>query len=415
MSTRLLLISGNYSPEPTGTGKYNGEMIRWLAANGYECTVLTSYPHYPQWKIQSPYHRNRYWYKKEVTDNGKITIYRCPLYIPANPSGKKRMLMDFSFELSATTKLLQLLFTRKFDIVIAVAPAFHMGLMGVLYKKVRGAKFIFHIQDLQIEAARDLKMLSSPTLLKLLFRLEKYILQRADIISSISDGMMQKIREKAQKDIFFFPNWANISQFYPIADKYPLKTTYGFADEDKVVLYAGAIGEKQGLEAILQAAHTMREEPFIKFLICGAGPYREQLQLQAATLQLSNVRFLAPQPADTFNHFLNMADVHLVIQKASAGDLVMPSKLTTIMAVGGLALVTANENTSLHTLVKTHNAGIVVPAEDQQALNEGIRLAVSKTQTHITRNARQYALDYLSIDEIMSRFHLAMQVNAVPT
>ena len=47
MSQRLLLITGNFFPELNGIGKYNGEMIRWLAEKGYECTVITSYPYYP--------------------------------------------------------------------------------------------------------------------------------------------------------------------------------------------------------------------------------------------------------------------------------------------------------------------------------------------------------------------------------
>lgn len=104
------------------------------------------------------------------------------------------------------------------------------------------------------------------------------------------------------------------------------------------------------------------------------------------------------------NALLNMADVHLVIQKANAGDLVMPSKLTTIMAVGGLAVITANAGTSLQEVVESRQIGILVKAEDQAALNAGIELAISKDAGHITGNAREYALSYLAIDRIMVRF-----------
>lgn len=78
----ILLISHNFSPEPTGIGKYNGEMIDWLAKNGYDCTVVTTYPYYPYWKVQPPY-KNR-WYKKEIINypqsNSLLTVYRCPSY-----------------------------------------------------------------------------------------------------------------------------------------------------------------------------------------------------------------------------------------------------------------------------------------------------------------------------------------------
>ena len=409
MPGRILLFGNNYAPEPTGIGKYSGEMIQWLTNHGYDCTVIAAYPYYPQWKVQAPYIKSRFWYKKERSADGRITIYRCPQYVPCTPSGKKRMLMDISFAIATFFRLLLLLPRKKFDVVITVAPPFYLGLLGVLYKKIRKARLVYHIQDLQIEAARDLNMIRSATLIRLFFRIEKYILQQADHVSSISSGMMQKIAKKAGRDITFFPNWADISLFYPVKDKASLKKGFGFTPADKVVLYAGAIGEKQGLEAILQAAVHYRHDPHLKFVICGSGPYKEKLAAVAESLQLQQVVFMPTQPSAQFNNFLNMADVHLIIQKANAGDLVMPSKLTTIMAVGGVAVITANPGTSLYELVKEQQMGILVPAEDQQALNEGIYTAIYKESGHIPGNAREYALNYLSIDKIMSRFESCLR------
>lgn len=404
MSKRLLLIGGNFAPEPTGIGKYNGEMINWLVDNGYECTVITSYPYYPQWAVQEPYQRIKSWYRKEVLRDGKLKVYRCPQYVPAKPSGKKRILLDLSFCLSAFFKLLQLIPAKKYDVVIAVVPSFQLGLLAVLYKKLRGAKFLYHIQDMQIEAARDLQMIRSKRAINMLLGVEKYILKQADIVSSISDGMMQKIGEKAEKDIFFFPNWVDTALFHPLEDKTALKLEYGFSATDKVLLYSGAIGEKQGLESILYAAQAMQDRKDLQFLICGSGPYKEQLQQQAQKMGLKQVTFLPLQSFETFNRFLNMADVHLVIQKASASDLVMPSKLTTILAVGGMALITANPGSGLHTLVQQHRIGLVVNAEDQEALNEGIRLAVGEEAHEVTQQARAYAAEHLSIGRVMRRF-----------
>lgn len=412
MSKRLLLIGGNFSPEPTGIGKYNGEMIKWLAAGGYDCTVITSHPYYPEWKVQPPYDKNKNWYKKEVIESngqgGKITVYRCPQYVPEKPTGKTRIMLDFSFAVSAFFKILQLLPRKKFDVVITVVPPFHLGLLAVLYKKIRGAKFFYHIQDMQIEAARDLNMIKSPKLIKMLFGLERYIFKNADMVSSISDGMMRRIQEKAGKDIFFFPNWVDVSLFHPIEDRIRLKTEYGFNSNDKIVLYSGAIGEKQGLEAILKTADTLREDKQLKFLICGSGPYKEKLKADAEALGLTNVIFFPLQPFEKFNQFLNMADVHLVIQKGNASDLVMPSKLTTILAVGGLALITANDGTSLHDLVKKHNMGILVKAEDQDALTDGVIRAMQDNAPEIAMNGRVYAENYLSVGKIMSRFEEAV-------
>lgn len=409
MKKRILLVGGNFYPETTGIGKYNGEMIDWLARQGHECTVITTYPYYPHWKVQQPYDRRWFWYKsevKEVTTSGgnTIKIYRCPHYVPTQPSGVKRMMLDFSFSLSSLVKLLQLVPGKKFDLVITVVPPFHLGLLAVLYKRLRHAKFFYHIQDLQIEAARDLNMIKSQRVVKTLFGVEKYILDRADTVSSISEGMIKKIREKVKKEVVFFPNWVDISLFHPLPGRHLLKEQFGFAATDKIVLYSGAIGEKQGLEAILQVAHKLRAVEGLKFLICGSGPYKEKLQKLTDQLRLKNVIFFPLQPFEKFNQFLNMADVHLVIQKAQASDLVMPSKLTTILAVGGLAIVTANPESSLHELVEKHQIGLLVGAENVLALEEGVRKAIACEHQAIHENARKYAENYLSIDKVLATY-----------
>ncbi|MDE3741480.1 WcaI family glycosyltransferase [Maribacter polysaccharolyticus] len=405
---RILFIGYNFSPELTGIGKYSGEMMEWLAQKGHECTVLTAYPYYPYWKIQEPYRQHRFWYKKEVVkyaSGGYLRVIRCPMYVPRNPSGIKRILLDSSFSVTAGMAMLPLMFQKKFDWVVSVAPSFQFGLLGVLFKKLKGSKHLHHIQDLQIEAAQDLGLIKSPKLLRILYGLERYVFKHTDVVSSISEGMMARIGKKAQKPILFFPNWTETDSFFPMEDKGALKKQFGFALTDWVVLYSGAIGEKQGLEAILTAADTLRSYQQLQFVICGTGPYKEVLRNTAERMALDNVRFMPLQPKEDFNAFLNMADLHLVIQKEKASDLVMPSKLTTILAVGGMALITANKESTLHQIVSKYQMGLLVAAENQKALNGGILKAFeSQNNAAIKKAARCYAEQYLAIDTVMQSF-----------
>jgi colanic acid biosynthesis glycosyl transferase WcaI len=405
---RILLISYNYHPEPTGIGKYNGEMIEWFVRQGYDCTVLTSFPYYPYWKIQEPYFRKRFWYSIEERideqSNGKLKVIRCPLYVPAQPSGLKRILLDLSFLISALPPLIGLILRKKIDFIISVSPSFQQGMLGALYKKLRGGKLIYHIQDLQIEAARDLKMIKSKAFIKILFGIEKFIFAQSDIVSSISKGMVERIQQKSKKEVYLFPNWTDTRLFYPIKDLLNNRLSFGYKTTDKIILYSGSIGEKQGLDAILHAANDLRGFTDLRFIICGSGPYKNELQKIADNLKLNNVDFLATQPIEKFNEFLNIADLHLIIQKASASDLVMPSKLTTILAVGGIPLVTANEGSGLHKFVKEHEVGLIVEAGNQASLNEGILKAVNEDFSHLKNKARAYADDYLSIENIMAAF-----------
>ena len=403
---KILFISHNFSPEPTGIGKYNGEMVEWLAKNGYNCTVVTTFPYYPHWKVQAPY-KNR-WYKKEIINyaetKSRITVYRCPSYVPKDPTGIKRIIQDFSFWSSMFWKVLQLIsFNEKYDLIITVAPPFHLAYLGLMLKKRSGAKLLYHIQDLQIEAAQDLKMLSNEKLFESIFKIEKDILSKADYVSSISDGMINKIKAKVDKEILFFPNWVDISCFFPLSSRHLLKIKWGYDVKDMICLYSGAIGEKQGLENILHTAELLINESGIKFIICGSGPYKEKLIDLANSKKLHNVKFLPVQDKEIFNEFLNMADLHLILQKAMAGDLVMPSKLTTILAVAGVSLVTSSPGTSLYNLVKKYDVGYVIEPENDELIAhtiQTIRLIDDLEQKR--SNARNYALKYLNIDNIMN-------------
>lgn len=406
---RILFVGYNFSPELTGIGKYSGEMMHWLAREGHHCKVFTAYPYYPYWKVQEPYRSKRFWYKKEVTrydSGGRLNVVRCPMYVPVNPSGLKRMVLDISFLVTAFLAVIPLLFQKKYDWVITIAPSFQFGLIGVLMRKLRATKHLHHIQDMQIEAAQDLGLIKSPKLLNMLYEVERYIFKNTDVISSISDGMIERIGKKAQKPILFFPNWTETNNFFPIKDNELLKEKFGFKSNDYVVLYSGAIGEKQGLEAILRAAEALRSYSHLHFVICGTGPYKINLKKMALEMQLENVQFLPLQPKEDFNAFLNMADLHLVIQKEKASDLVMPSKLTTIMAVGGLALITSNAESTLHKVVSKYQMGLLVAAENQQVLNKAILEAyLSKDNTSIKKAAREYAEQYLAINKIMEAFN----------
>ena len=401
------MIGYNFYPEPTGIGKYSGEMMYWLAKYGYDCTVITSYPYYPFWKVQEPYAKSKFSYTSECQEfesGGRLITWRCPMYVPSQPSGLKRILLDSTFLFSAALKLLSLLPKKRFEFTIVVAPSFQLGLLGILYKALRKSKFVYHIQDMQIEAARDLQLIKSDTVISSLFRIEKSIFNASDVISTISAGMASKTSEKAGKQVVMFPNWSDLELFYPIEDRAALKESFGFAGADKIVLYSGAIGEKQGIETMLHAARAFAGVSQLKFVICGSGPYKQTLEELATAMALPNVVFFPIQPHEKFNQFLNCADVHLVIQKSTASDLVMPSKLTTILAVGGLALITAEKNSGLYNLIADNGIGIVVDADNQEAFNEGLRQAISADNRTLNVRARRYAEDHLSLRSIMHAF-----------
>jgi len=94
---RILIYGVNYAPELTGIGKYTGEMAEWMAGHGHDVRVVTVPPYYPEWKVRDGYSGWKYSHERL---NG-VKVWRCPLYVPANQSGLKRILHLVSFALSS--------------------------------------------------------------------------------------------------------------------------------------------------------------------------------------------------------------------------------------------------------------------------------------------------------------------------
>lgn len=403
----VLIIGINFFPEPTGIGKYTGEYAFWLASHGYKTDVITSPPYYPQWKVYKGYKSS--WYKKEEIDGVNIT--RCPLYIPKSLSGGKRIMQDLSFFMSAFFSLLgKMVGGKKYDMIFVASPSFMPGFLGLFYKFFfRKAKFVYHIQDLQIDAAEELGMINSGVLLRMLKWSEGRILKGADWVTTISKGMESKIKAKhfPIKALYIFPNWVNFDSINKKDANLSAISHLGFPINKKLVFYSGAVGEKQGLEMVLDAAKfAMQQLPELFFLIAGSGPYTQVLKQKMADERISNLLFIDLQPIEVFNELLNHAFLHLVIQKDKAGDLLLPSKLTNILAVGGVAIVTASPGTSLFDIVNSNRLGIVIEPENPVAFCKALEMAYHHPGIlgDFKKNAADYAANYLEKDTIISSF-----------
>jgi colanic acid biosynthesis glycosyl transferase WcaI len=139
-----------------------------------------------------------------------------------------------------------------------------------------------------------------------------------------------------------------------------------------------------------------------EFIICGTGPFKEKLAALTIELGLNNVFFLPLQGDDVFNDFLNIADVHLVLQKGDAGDLVMPSKLTTILSIGGLAIATANPGTTLYEVITANQMGIIVSPDNELELSNAIVDCFEYDHSQKRINARNFAEHNLNKDVILN-------------
>lgn len=399
---KILIYDINYAPELTGVGKYTGEMGAWLVRQGHSVQAITAMPYYPEWEIHKRY-KGKGWFTEELDG---VTVHRCPFYVPTKVTTLKRILHEFSFVLSSLPYWLKVLFGKRYDVVICISPPFQIGLLPTLYSMVRKIPLWYHLQDLQVDMASELGMIKNKSFVDLLFSIEKFILKRSTVVSTISEGMVRKVADKKvlEAPCILFPNWVDEQLIKPLPREASLRSELGLATEDKVILYSGSLGEKQGLELIIEAARHYSSRSDIRFLICGSGGGKTRLESLVSDYQLTNVTFHPLQPYEKLSALLATADIHLVLQKKSASDLVLPSKLTSILAAGGCALVSAVPKTTLYDIIASHQMGILIEPESVQALIEGIKYGLSDDVAFYKQNARAYARQYLSKEAILQQF-----------
>lgn len=399
---KVLIYGINYTPELTGIGKYTGEMGAWLAKKGHTITVITAMPYYPEWDKRKAY-KGKLWFKENVAN---ASVYRCPLYVPKKVTGATRMIHEFSFLLSSSFYWIRFLF-KKYDIIFTPYPPLIIGFWPWLYKVFHPkATWVFHIQDLQVDAARELGLIKNKTALNVLEKIEFLWLKKSDLVSSISEGMRDRILSKgidAAKYIML-ANWAETDIIKPLSISESMRTELGIPLNSKVILYSGNLGEKQGVELLIDVAAEFKIQADILFVIAGEGASKNRLVEYAAKSDVNNVLFLSLQAYNKLAQFLACADIHMVIQKKSAADLVLPSKFMSILSAGGVALVTAEPGTSLHTMITNHSLAHICEAENKAALMESINAILSNDQKTIKNNARDFAEKHLSIDSILDTF-----------
>lgn len=401
---RILIHGVNYAPEWTGIGRYTGEMAAWLARRGHAVRVVTAPPYYPAWRVADGYSARRYRRERD----GDVAVWRCPLWVPKRPTGVTRIAHLAGF---AAASFPVVLAQRGFrpDLVLAVAPTLLCAPAALALARSCGARTWLHVQDFELDAAFSLGLLASPRVRRGLEGVERRLLGRFDRVSTISARMRGRLVAKGVPEArtVLFPNWADLEAIRPLNHESPLRKELDIPPTACVALYAGNMGEKQGLDVLVAAARHLAGRPDVLLLLCGDGAAAPRLARAAEGL--ANVRFLPLQPPERLGDLLGAADLHLLPQRAGAADLVMPSKLTGMLASGRPTVATAAPGTEVFEVVR--GCGVVVPPERPEALADAIRdLADAPARREeLGRAARRYAERNLGRDAILSGVAEAMR------
>lgn len=403
---KVLILGLNYAPEKVGIAVYTTGMAEALVRQGHTVQVVAGRPYYPAWRITEGHNA---WTFGRAQENG-VVITRVPHYIPGKPSGFKRVLHHTSFALTSLFPTLARAISFRPDVVLTVAPSSIAAPVARFAAAISGARSWLHVQDFEVEAAFATGLLGKEgRAARTALAFERWVLTGFDRVTSISPQMCMRLVAKGVDcaKVGEFRNWADIGAIRPIA---PGTSTYRAEwgiTTPHVALYSGNIANKQGIEIVLEAARELKDRNDLTFVVCGEGPNRANLIEQAQGLD--NIQFHDLQPKERLADLLGLASVHLLPQLAGAADLVLPSKMTNMLASGRPIVATALPGSGI--AMEVDQSGLVIQPDDVEAFSQAIVTIIDNPEraASMCKSARQRAESHWAGDVILGHLNTELQ------
>lgn len=356
-----LLITNHFYPE---TFRCN-DIAFELQKRGYDVTVLTGIPDYPQGK----YHKGYSLFKKRYEILNGVKVIRVP-HIPRGKGKAMRMIIHYASSIFFFFfyALYQALF-HKYDSIFIhnTSPAF-ICLPAVLIKKIRKTPIDHWILDMWPEslAAGGIHNNKAYAVIE---KMMGMIYRNSDIIHISSMGFESLLVEKGvpKEKIEYLPNFcedtsANI-ELKPIPE-----LPNGF-----IVMFAGNIGEAQNMENVLRSALLLKDHTDIHFVLVGGGRKKNWIENFIKENELCNtVHLMGRWPIDTMSAFFAKADVMLVSLKDEiAFNLVLPAKVQAYMV--NKKPILGMLNGEGQKIIKEADCGWCINSDDIEGMAETIK------------------------------------------
>ena len=354
----VLIVGINYSPETTGIAPYTSDVAEHFAARGHRVTVITGFAHYPAWRVEPGERRMR-----AVESRDGVRVLRRRHYVPKSQSAVRRAVYEATFLAHGAISR-----PERPDVVFGVIPSLSGGLLARLFAARARAPYGLIFQDLMAPAARQSGIGGGSRVAGITAALERWAAAKAQTVAIASESFRPYLLGIGvdERRIFDFPNWAHLAA--PTAGRAATRDRLGWPADCTIVLHAGNMGLKQGLDQVVEAARRADSLATpVMFVLMGEGSQRGALE--AAAGQIERLRFLPFQPEDEVSNILAAADVLLVSERATVIDMSLPSKLTSYFAAGRpiVAAVPADGSTAREIL--RSGAGLIVPIGNSGELN----------------------------------------------
>jgi colanic acid biosynthesis glycosyl transferase WcaI len=327
------MLSQWFGPEP-GAATVPTVLANGLVDRGHDVRVLTGFPNYPTGRVYPGYRQSL---RFRETPRERLELRRVPLYASHDQRAAQRALNYTSFAGSALALGARDLADRD-AIWVYNSPA-TVPLVADRVRRRRGVPYLLHIMDVWPDSVLDSGMLSGGRAADAVDRILTSMVRKgydgASKIAVISPGQIDLLvsRGVPSRLLSYCPVWADERVFFPRpTDRSKLPAAA--RDASKVLMYAGALGHVQGLDAAVRSAAAVRDTG-LHLVLVGSGIAEDGLRSLATELGTDNIHFMGRRDPQEMGELGAAADVHLVsLADTPLLRLTMPSKLASVMAMG---------------------------------------------------------------------------------
>lgn len=315
---KILVLSFYYQPDLCAGSFRCTALVNHLSQNDVQIDVVTTAPNrYSSFKQKAP----------KLERKGDVRVHR--ISMPSHESGMIDQIRAFSAYYHGAMKLVA---KNDYDIVFATSSRLFTAFLGARIAKQKKVPLYLDVRDIFVDTMGDIlspkvTWLAGP----LMSIIERYTFSTAKHINLVSEGFLQYFNERYRRVSFsFFTN--GIDQEFLKAS--PATMVVHEKKDILNVLYAGNIGEGQGLHLILPALAKQLNNR-VKFTIIGDGGQRKKLEWAIDELSLHNVELISPVARDRLIEEYIKADIlFLHLNDYPAFEKVLPSKLFEYAAMG---------------------------------------------------------------------------------
>jgi glycosyltransferase involved in cell wall biosynthesis len=403
---KVCIFSNHFYPEDFKVNDIAFELNKL----GYDISVITAIPDYPQGKFYSGYS----FFKRHKEDIDGVKVFRLPV-IPRGKGGPVMLTLNYiSYFVSSLFFTFFHSLSNKYDIVfVHLTSPFFIGLPAVFLKRRQKIPLVFWVLDLWPESITAASKIRNDLIIKSQIKIVQFVYGNSDKILIGSKGFEESICQKGNylSKLEYFPNWAeDVEDVEDDNQDSTIEPFISHGDDSFIILFAGNLGEAQNLEAAIDVMSEFRDNKKIKLVFLGDGRRKSHLIDKTAKLHLTDTVFFPGRfPLACMPWFMKKSDVLFVSLKDELiFNVTIPSKVQFYMSQGKPILAMLNGDGA--ELITKADCGIAVPANNAESLKAAIQEFSQKDKTELDRigqNGRKY------YDTHFQKMHRIKQLDAV--